>query len=403
MFLAFLACGIPKTGGELLLAKVISKQEPVQAPPPASPSAVPHLNGTFLSLYSADLANNASRWDQEFEAMASVGISFVAVRAALQGTSSEIAGGCTLGTYSAFYPTKMQPRPCFVQAPASEGGGALGLVLDAAKAHGVRVHITPAMPHTPFAWPPSHATQPNKTKEEYYDQLTALQADTFADVWAAFPRHHGTIVGVYTTLEEWNGPTWMSESNIVPLATRYFEPLAKRVRSDSGVPALQVWASPYFVGNLTLHPTAQSAADYAAYWGKLWDLAPSFDWIALQDSMGWQGNSLPEVSAVLSSLRHAASAAGRRPRQLFSNVELFEGTNPDGSATPPCIYPARCGRHPAPIERIVRQLAAEHPYVVGHLAWEWASCLSPFANENTSALFADYKAYVSGAVQYGAQ
>jgi hypothetical protein len=51
------------------------------------------------------------------------------------------------------------------------------------------------MPHTPFAWPPSSKTQPNKSKEEYYDELTSLQVDAFADVWEAYPQHHDTIIG----------------------------------------------------------------------------------------------------------------------------------------------------------------------------------------------------------------
>ena len=61
---------------------------------------VPHLDGVFLSLYSANLNYSASAWAAEFAAMKAVGISFAAVRAALQGTSSATAGGCTLGTYA---------------------------------------------------------------------------------------------------------------------------------------------------------------------------------------------------------------------------------------------------------------------------------------------------------------
>ena len=76
--------------------------------------------------------------------------------------------------------------------------------------------------------------------------------------------------------------------------------------------------------------------------------------------MGWQGNSLAEVGRALAALEQAGKAAGR---QLWSNVELFEGW------PLPCEYPTPCGRHPAPIERIIQQLAAEHPYVDGHIAW----------------------------------
>ena len=30
------------------------------------------------------------------------------------------------------------------------------------------------------------------------------------------------------------------------------------------------------------------------------------------------------------------------------------------------------------------------------IAWEWASCLSPYTNENTTLLYQEYKAYVEG-------
>lgn len=179
-------------------------------------------------------------------------------------------------------------------------------------------------------------TQPNKTVPEYFAQLTELQAAAFADVWAAYPQHHDTIVGVYTGLEQWNGPSWMGDSVAGSMAADYFEPLATRVRAASGAAGLQVWASPYYVGNHTLHATAQSPASYAAYWARVWKAAPSFGWIALQDARGWQGNTDAEVAVALAALETAAAAAG--PGQvLWSNVELFEGW------PAPCEYPNKCG------------------------------------------------------------
>ena len=38
----------------------------------------PALTGIFLSLFSKNLFYNASQWDREFEAIAHVGIKFVA-------------------------------------------------------------------------------------------------------------------------------------------------------------------------------------------------------------------------------------------------------------------------------------------------------------------------------------
>ena len=337
---------------------------------------VPYLSGIFLSLYSIDSSYTATQWEMEFEAMEKVGIEFVGVRAALQGTGSETQGGCTLGRYKALYPTTVTPKICYQND--MKGANTFKYLLDAAKKFNIKVHVTPIMPHTPFAWP--HTPKP-----EYYDSLTKLQSEVFMDVWNLFPERRDTIVGVYTSLEEWNGVNWTDDENAVPLATHYFEPLAKTLRNQTGMESLQVWASPYYVGNFTLHPTAQNATSYAKFWSKVWKLAPSFDWIALQDSMGWQGNSFEEVKEVLIELKKAGKSAGK---QVWSNVEIFEGW------PLPCIYPKKCGRHPAPIERIIKQLKNEDPYVTAHVAWEWMSCLSPHTNANTSKLYSEYANYI---------
>ena len=164
----------------------------------------------------------------------------------------------------------------------------------------------------------------------------------------------------------------------------YVLSLAKRVKAIDAT--LAVWASPYYVGNQTLHTTAASAADYGAYWQRLWSLAPSFDWIGLQDARGWQGNSDKEVAQALAAL---ATAAATEKRELWSNIELFEGW------PLPCEYPTKCGRHPAPMARIAKQLASEAPLVSGkHIAWEWTSCLSPYTNADTAQLYKDYTAYL---------
>lgn len=258
--------------------------------------AVPHLGGIFLSVNSINEKYSAAQWALEFEAMAIVGISFASIRAALVGNGNTTAGGCTLGTYTAYYPTTLTPTACFTHATLADGSSALGNLLDGAAMHGVKIHITPAMPHTPFAWPGSpHA--------EYFAQLADLQVAAFADIWAAYPQHHSSIVGVYTGLEQWNGLGWMSDSVATSMAADYFEPLARRVRAASGSTELQVWASPYYVGNITLHSSAQNASSYASYWSRIWSAAPSFGWIALQDSRGWQGRKAAAISAWRGPLR----------------------------------------------------------------------------------------------------
>ena len=336
-----------------------------------APISTPHLDGIFLALGSANSHYSIDAWNREFVAMKKVGINFAAVRAALVGHSNDTKGGCRLGQYVAYFNTSLTPTECY----AVHDGAPLQRMLAGAAAANVSIHITPAMPHSPFAWP--HSPVP-----EYFGLLAKLQADVFDDIWAKFPEYHDTIGGVYTALEEWNGIGWMKYNESI--ATSYLQPLASRVRAGRG--RLEVWASPYYVGNLTLHKSALSPKAYAVFWKRVWELAPDFGWIALQDSRGWQGNSDAEVAVALAELRLAATATGRT---LWSNVELFEGW-PSG-----CTYPTPCGRHPAPMARIAKQLANEDTSAAGrHIAWEWSTCLSPYTNKNTSALYTQYAEYV---------
>ena len=288
-----------------------------------------------------------------------------------------------LGKYEAYYPTTLLPAACYEPVRVGAGDSTLRRLLSGAASNGVQVHITPAMPHSPFAWP-------HQPVDKYFGALAELQATAFADIWKAYPEFRSTITGVYTALEEWNGIGWMQYNQ--SLAEHYLQPFATRAKNISS--SVQVWASPYYVGNLSLHRTARSPVEYAAFWQRVWQLAPAFDWIALQDSRGWQGNSDEEVAAALRELRTAAMASGR---QLWSNIELFEGW------PRPCTYPTPCGRHPAPIGRIIQQLASEDRFAAHHVAWEWSSCLSPFTNTDTAALYRDYMAYLSGGADAAAR
>ena len=128
--------------------------------------------------------------------------------------------------------------------------------------------------------------------------------------------------------------------------------------------------------------------------------APDLDLIAPQDSMGAQGNSFANVSAFLGNASGASRRQGRTP---WTNVELFEVWPPNCQWAP---RRACRGRHPAPFERIKRQLANEAPLIRPGgkmIAWEWYSCLSPnggpdnvWANE-TRANYEQYRAYLLGA------
>ena len=170
----------------------------------------------------------------------------------------------------------------------------------------------------------------------------------------------GSIVGFYTFLEQPQNfvstlPYWQM------FAQKYFEPLAHSIKvglsrvGGHSPAALKVWSSPDAVGNWSRYPRHDMLGP--RLYGNLWEMmflsAPSFDHIALQDSQGELGqNSLEDTAAFLGN---CTAASLRQNRSQWSNVELFQ------------VWPTTCtwsreaghckGRAPAPMERIIRQLA----------------------------------------------
>jgi hypothetical protein len=213
------------------------------------------------------------------------------------------------------------------------------------------------------------------------------------DVWDQYPQFRSVIRGFYTDLEESNLPDWYRSAK--ELATHYLNPIADDVKHRLS-PNLKVWASPYAVYNWTLHNRTDAqehgkllnATGYGQFWAGVWAAAPAFDFIAPQDSVGWMGNTLPEVKASLTALRSVALAA-TPTRELWSNVEIFEGF------PAPCNFPVKCGRHPAPIDRVVKQLGEESQIATTLIAWSW-SMLSPsgFDTNASVALYRDYSRYL---------
>ena len=112
---------------------------------------------------------------------------------------------------------------------------------------------------------------------------------------------------------------------LADLVGHYLEPLARDLHNMTAAQSVPttVWASPYYVGNMTRHNASNLMTPqfYADWWGQLFSWAPHLDLIAPQDSMGAQGNSFANVSTFLALLAGSSRAASRR---VFSNVELFE-------------------------------------------------------------------------------
>jgi hypothetical protein len=377
--------------GTLATASKLGGETAPTTPLKSDDHTPPHLNGIFLSLSARNADFSAAQWRAEFQAMRAVKIEFVVIRSLLNGANSYTTGGCVM----AFYNLTLTPAECYKRVGSAEPGGTLGLILEQAAAVGLGVHFGGLMPSARFRGPGG------KTREgvvQWYRALANLQVRCATDVWRQFPQHRSVIRGFYTDLEENNQPDMNRSAN--DLAAHYLNPIAEDVKRLSL--SLKVWASPYAVYNWTLHNRTVprehgqllDATEYALFWSGILKTAPAFDFIAPQDSVGWMANTLPEVAASLTALRGVTEAA-KPPRELWSNVELFEGW-PAG-----CWFPTKCGRHPATIERITAQIGTESQLATTLIAWSWGM-LSPsgFASNASAALYKEYARYIAGAGSY---
>jgi hypothetical protein len=352
--------------------------------PSPSPITVPHLTGIFVSLDNVTASRSRAGWVADLTAMKQVGIEWFCVRAVAAGTASPApSAACPLGGFHLYFPPgREQQGACF----SAQDVDTVGTILDAAKQVGLGVHLGLGYPHTSKFPAGMNAT-------EYYRSLAIVNWEVALQLWSLYGQRYGTILrGWYTDVEESNTRYELELMN--NLVTHYLEPLARDIHNMTAHQATptSVWASPYYVGNLTRHAlqSIMTPRFYADWWEQIFDWSPHLDLIAPQDSMGAQGNSFANVTSFLTEL---AGASRRAHRQVFSNVELFE------------VWPQDChwsgksgechGRHPAPFDRIRAQMANEAPLVDELIAWEWHSCLSPFGTSSwTSTLYSQYKAYV---------
>ena len=350
---------------------------------------VPHLSGIFVALDNVTSARTVSGWTEDLAAMKAIGIKFLVLRAVAQGCSppqcAPISPACPLGGFRAAFPTKGAGRPaCFVEEHV--GIDTVENVFAAAEAVGLGVHLGLAYPVT------SSIAKTGLNSTAYFRYLASVNWDLAHELWTRYVVERGhTIAGFYTDVEESNSIGELALMN--DLVGHYLEPVARDMKVSLS-PDILVWASPYYVGNLTRHPAASWMGPrfYADWWGQVFAEASHLDLIAPQDSMGAQGNSFQNVTDFLSQL---ALESRVQSRAVWSNVELFE------------VWPQNCqwsnvtgicrGRHPAPWSRIKEQMANEAKHVDAMIAWEWHSCLSPFgSNPNwTKPLYDQYLAYIN--------
>ena len=348
---------------------------------------VPHFDGIFLNLNDATAAWTKEQWVTDFQSMKDVGMTFFCVHHPASGLDANYTTTCPFGRYKTKFPPRYLPSACYEQQ-AGPAGLAILTMLDALEeVGGMKLHLGLA-----YTFEATFGLAD-------FARYTALQKEVAAGIWSIIPTAQRALVGgVYAMTEPHNGHyPWDTE---VEQISSYFDGLAAFVKSTLRSDLL-VWDSPYITGNTT-HDAKEghvmNVSDTAAWWSKVWKLAPSFDLIAIQDHLG-QGypSSFQNVSEYFPAVAATAVAAGRSG--MWANIELFgQSTGPNSTGS---YY---CHNCVAKWPRVKAQLELESslPHVTKRIAWEWTGCLSPnYGPEgpNTSkALYAEYKAYIDAGV-----
>ena len=227
---------------------------------------VPHLSGIFVSLDNVTSARTVAGWTEDLTAMKAIGIEFLVLRAVAQGCSppqcAPTSSACPLGGFRAVFPTKGAGQPaCFVEEHV--GIDTVENVFAAAEAVGLGVHLGLAYPVT------SSIAKSGLNSTAYFRYLASVNWDLAQELWGRYVVGKGhKIAGFYTDVEESNSIGELALMNA--LVGHYLEPVARDIKQRLS-PDTLVWASPYYVGNLTRHPARSWMGPrfYADWWGQV--------------------------------------------------------------------------------------------------------------------------------------
>ena len=193
------------------------------------------------------------------------------------GLDANYTTTCPFGRYKTKFPPRYLPSACYEQQTGPAGTAILTMLDALEEVGGLKMHLGLA-----YTFEATFGLAD-------FARYTALQKEVAAGIWSIIPEAHRALVGgVYAMTEPHNGHyPWDTE---VEQISAYFNGLAAFVKSTLRSDLL-VWDSPYITGNTTGDEDAKqghvmNVSDTAAWWSKVWKLAPSFDLIAVQDHLG---------------------------------------------------------------------------------------------------------------------
>ena len=368
---------------------------------------LPAFSGMFVALTLTTSLWSQAEWDTDAASMRLAGFTTLIIPHTGKQLSAPTAL-CPQGTFETWYPVSPAAfngtgAACFTEVgDVKAEGGTLGNVLRAAKRYNLTVSLGLMFAPAEHGFPSQHrnGTYRNwgdfqgRQVAPYLHQLyhgggqpasgndtpitpidggqlqrlgsTATSTSNSTSTTRRRSTHdaYAPIAGIYTEIEFANSDAWMDAMQ--SFGRDYIGGIARGVHDLLPPPTPAVWASPYSILNQTRHPVGYNTtpAEYAKGMRTLFDAVggaggaggaggggASLDHVAMQDSMGAQGNSFANARDVLSNMTLQVPT--------WANVEIFE------------IWPRDCepsasnqchGRHPAPFARIKAQLANEAPH-----------------------------------------
>lgn len=258
------------------------------------PITVPHLTGIFVSLDNITSARSRSGWTKDLTAMRAIGLEWFAIRATAAGGENGGSADCPLGDFSVFFPPGQQQQPpCF--HPEHPGVDTVGTILEVAQHVGLKVHLG-------LGFPKYSRIPVGMNSTTYYRTLAGINWELAQRLWALYGEKYGPILrGWYTDVEESNSRGELAL--MADLVGHYLEPLAgdlHRMTAKQAVPTT-VWASPYYVGNKTRHPTVD-------------DMTPQVNWLCVAPHLPSTGALTWRVWVVLRGLVGANIRVVTAPR-----------------------------------------------------------------------------------------
>ena len=310
---------------------------------PAAPAVTTglRLDGTFIQIQDWMLKLDAEAWRRELEAIRQARMGVIILQFAQKGQTR-------------FFKTT-------ASAPASAPTSDLvQLTLDFADKNRMEVFVGLLDDGEWF----------KRWKEPAYLDRLADNTNRLADdLWQLFGKHR-SFAGWYIPTETWDGP--YTDEQVANLR-KFFRTISDHC-AKLGLRPKPIAIAPYCPGR-------SMPADLEKIYTAMLTGA-GVDIVMLQDGVGARGrdNDLLEIVPFFRAMRNACLAAGCEP---WADLECFKLVGRQDK---------RKGFAPADAERIGWQMAIEAPFVKKIVTFDFFHYMSPYRNEATKKLNADYAA-----------